>query len=146
MSLFKAAKNTSFNPQEINILNAGTRIQGDLNSEGDLRVDGAVQGNIVVKTKLVLGQSSSIKGNITAQNCDISGLVNGNIKVNELLIIKASAQINGDISCSKLIIEAGASFNGNSAMKSMGGSAELFSGSKAQKPLETKAPVLAEPA
>jgi cytoskeletal protein CcmA (bactofilin family) len=146
MSLFKAAKNTSFNPQEINILNAGTRIQGDLNSEGDLRVDGAVQGNIVVKTKLVLGQSSSVKGNIIAQNCDISGIVNGNIKVSELLVIKASAQINGDISCSKLIIESGAAFNGNSAMKSMEASSEILNGAKAPKPLETKAPVIAEPA
>lgn len=145
MAIFKPAKNTTFNPQEINILNAGTRIQGDLNSEGDLRVDGSVQGNIDVKTKLVLGQSSQVKGNIQAQNCDISGIVNGNIKVSELLTIKATAKINGDLSCSKLIIEAGAEFNGNSAMRPAAMAAEYKNGNKYSKPLETKAPVIAEP-
>jgi cytoskeletal protein CcmA (bactofilin family) len=125
MAMFKPAKNTTFNPQEINILNAGTRIQGDLASEGDLRVDGSVQGNIDVKTKLVLGQSAHVKGNIAAQNCDISGVVTGNVVVSELLTIKATAKITGDITCSKLIIEAGAEFNGKSAMKPAAMAAEF---------------------
>ncbi len=125
MSMFKPAKNTTFNPQEINILNAGTRITGDLGSEGDLRVDGSVQGNIEVKTKLVLGQSAHVKGNINAQNCDVSGVVAGNVIVTELLTIKATAKITGDIACSKLIIEAGAEFNGNSAMRPLAMAADF---------------------
>lgn len=145
MAIFNQSKNTSFNPQEINILNAGTRIHGDLVSEGDLRVDGSLTGNIDVRAKLVLGASAVVEGNIKAINCDVSGQVKGNIQVSELLTIKASAKINGDISCSKLVIEAGAEFNGKSTM-STGLSAGLgeYKNGRAGKPLETKAPVTSE--
>ncbi len=147
MSMFKPAKNTTFNPQEINILNAGTRITGDLASEGDLRVDGSVQGNIEVKTKLVLGQSAHVKGNIIAQNSDISGVVIGNVTVSELLTIKATAKITGDIACSKLIIEAGAEFNGNSAMRPAVVAADFRNiTAKQQKNAESKESLIAEQA
>jgi cytoskeletal protein CcmA (bactofilin family) len=145
--MFKPAKNTTFNPQEINILNASTRIIGDLASEGDIRVDGSVQGNIDVKTKLVLGQSAHIKGNINAQNCDISGVVTGNVTVSELLTIKATAKITGDIACSKLIIEAGAEFNGNSAMRPAVIAADFRNMSiKQQKNADSKESLVAEQA
>jgi len=147
MSMFKPAKNTTFNPQEINILNAGTRIIGDLASEGDLRVDGSVQGNIEVKTKLVLGQSAHVRGNINAQNSDVSGVVIGNVTVSELLTIKATAKITGDIACSKLIIEAGAEFNGNSAMRPAVVAADFRNMSnKQQKNADSKETLVAEQA
>jgi len=116
MAVFNSGKNAAFNPQEINIINAGTSITGDLNSEGDLRIDGNVKGSVSVKSKLVLGPSSKVEGDIKAQNCDISGTINGNIVVSELLTVKATAKVNGDISSSKLLIEAGAEFNGKSSM------------------------------
>jgi len=145
MAIFNPSKSTSFNPLEINILNAGTKITGDLLSEGDLRVDGNLNGNMEVKAKLVLGTSAIVEGNIKAGNCDIAGVVKGNISVSELLTIKASAKISGDISCAKLIIEAGAEFNGRSTM-STGMAAGLgdFKNSKLGKPLDTKAPVISE--
>ena len=116
MTVFKSSKSATFNPQEINIINSGTSINGDVQSEGDLRIDGTEKGNIQVKTKLVLGPSSKVEGNIKAQNCDISGSVIGNVHITELLTVKATASIVGDIISSKLIIESGAEFNGKSTM------------------------------
>ncbi|MBC7382046.1 MAG: polymer-forming cytoskeletal protein [Bacteroidia bacterium] len=144
MAIFNQSKNTAFNPQEINIINAGTKISGDLSSEGDLRIDGSVTGNINVKTKLVLGASANVQGNITAQNCDVSGVLNGDINVSELLTVKATAKITGDITSSKLIIEAGAEFNGKSSMNSdtainLNDYKNIH---KNGKPSDTKAPVI----
>jgi len=133
MAIFNSNKTSTFNPQEINIINAGTSINGDLSSEGDLRIDGTVKGNIIVKTKLVLGTSSSVNGNIKAANSDISGTINGNVTIDELLTIKATAKINGDIQCAKLIIEAGAEFNGKSTM-----TASFNMAVKANKPIDTR--------
>lgn len=142
MAIFNPSKKNTFNPQEINILNAGTKINGDLISEGDLRIDGNLRGNIDVKAKLVLGASAMVEGNIKAINCDVSGNVIGNISVSELLTIKASATIMGDISCKKLIIEAGAEFNGKSTMcTGMAAGLGEFKNGKIAKPLDTKAPV-----
>lgn len=109
-----------FNPSTLNIVNVGTTITGDLQSDGDMRLDGHVKGYISSKARLVLGPTSKVDGDIKAANLEISGEVNGNIFVSELLTVKATAKITGDIVSSKLIIEAGAEFNGKCAMKDAG--------------------------
>ncbi|MES2380375.1 MAG: polymer-forming cytoskeletal protein [Bacteroidota bacterium] len=141
MAIFNANKNQTFNPQEINIINAGTSIVGNINSEGDLRIDGSVKGSIVVKSKLVIGPSSKIEGNIKAANCDISGLVSGNMEIGELLSVKATAKIVGDITSQKLIIESGAEFNGRSQM---GISKSSNGAQKPSNPINVKPAVVAE--
>ncbi len=140
MAIFKSNKDQEFNPQEINIINAGTSIVGDLNSEGDLRIDGIVKGSITVKTKLVLGPSSKVDGNVKAANCDVQGTVNGNISIEDLLTVKATAKIIGDIKSQKLVIESGAEFNGNSQM---GVSKSSNFVQKQSNPLNVKAAVIA---
>ena len=140
MAIFKSNKNQEFNPQEINIMNAGTSINGDLNSEGDLRIDGIVKGSITVRTKLVLGPSSKVDGNVKAANCDVQGTVNGNITIEDLLTVKATAKIVGDIKSQKLVIESGAEFNGNSQM---GVSKSSNFVQKQSNPLNVKAAVTA---
>lgn len=118
MAIFNSNKTSApFNPNNLNIINAGTTILGDLSSEGDMRIDGTVKGYISSKARLVLGATCKIEGDIKATNLELSGEVNGNIYVTELLTIKASAKINGDIVSNKLIIEAGAEFNGSCSMK-----------------------------
>jgi cytoskeletal protein CcmA (bactofilin family) len=118
MAMFNSNKNTpAFNPNNLNIINAGTTILGDLNSEGDMRIDGTVKGYVSSKARLVLGNTCRVEGDIKAINLELSGEVNGNIYVSELLTIKATAKINGDIVSNKLIIESGAEFNGNCSMR-----------------------------
>lgn len=120
MAMFGSNKNTpAFNPNNLNIINAGTSITGDLNSEGDMRIDGTVKGYVSSKARLVLGPTSKVEGDIKAANLELSGEVNGNIIVSELLTIKATAKITGDIRSAKLIIESGAEFNGNCSMKEL---------------------------
>ncbi|MFA6260190.1 MAG: polymer-forming cytoskeletal protein [Bacteroidia bacterium] len=109
-----------FNPNTLNIVNVGTTITGDLVSDGDMRLDGHVKGYISSKARLVLGPTSKVDGDIKAANLEISGEVNGNIFVSELLTVKSTAKINGDLVTAKMIIEAGAEFNGKCAMKDAG--------------------------
>lgn len=118
MALFNNNKNTSaaFNPNTLNIINSGTQIIGDVNSDGDMRVDGTIKGYLTSKARLVLGSTAVIEGDVKAVNIEISGEVNGNIYASELLTVKATAKINGDIISNKLVIEAGASFNGSCKM------------------------------
>ena len=118
MAVFNNKSNSvPFNPSTLNIVNVGTTITGDLNSDGDMRLDGNVKGYISSKARLVLGPTSKVDGDIKAANLEVSGEVNGNIYVSELLTVKSTAKINGDIVSNKLIIEAGAEFNGKCSMK-----------------------------
>lgn len=118
MALFNSNKSntTTFNPNTLNIINNGTQILGDVNSDGDMRVDGNIKGYLTSKARLVLGPTAVIEGDVKAVNIEISGEVTGNIYASELLTIKATAKISGDLISNKLIIEAGAIFNGTSKM------------------------------
>ena len=100
----------------INIISNRTTIKGDVISDGDLRIDGIVEGSLSIKGKLVIGISGKIVGSINCQNADISGKVEGNIIVKELLLLQNNSAINGDITIGKLSIEPGASFTGKCSM------------------------------
>lgn len=99
-----------------NTIGKGTTITGDIETFGNIRIDGKVVGNIKTKSKLVLGNTSNIEGNVLAQNAEIEGEVKGIVEITELLVLKPSAVIHGDIVTNKLIVEAGAAFNGGCKM------------------------------
>ena len=103
----------------INLIGAGTVVEGDIKSNGDIRIDGTVIGNIVSKSKVVVGATGSIDGNVTSQNADVSGSIKGKVTVNELLFLKSSANIQGDIITGKLVVEVGATFTGTCNMGPM---------------------------
>lgn len=112
-------KNRDENPQGIlNMVGAGTHIKGDIESNGIVRVDGSIEGKITSQAKVAIGETGKVVGDINAQNADISGEVRGTVNVKEILYLKSTARIVGDITTNKIVIEAGAEFNGACKMKS----------------------------
>ena len=99
-----------------NTINGGTEIIGDINSNGDIRLDGNLSGNINAKGKLVVGESGKVIGIINCKNADIFGIVEGKINVSELLALKTTSQVTGDIVSNRLAIEPGCKFTGNCKM------------------------------
>jgi cytoskeletal protein CcmA (bactofilin family) len=113
-------KNQKMSEEELsnssNIIGKGTTVEGNLESFGNIRVEGRIIGSIKSKSKVALGQSSFVEGDILAQNAEISGEVDGRVEISELLILKATAVISGDIITNKFIVESGATFNGSCKM------------------------------
>lgn len=102
--------------QAINIISEGTRIKGDIDTNGDIRIDGELTGNIVAKGRLVVGPTGKITGDINCNNVEVSGVIKGKIKAGELLNLKASARVEGDIVVGKLSVEPGSVFSGSCMM------------------------------
>ncbi len=100
----------------INLVSIGTDITGDIKSNGDIRIDGSLTGNLNTKGKVVIGTTGKVKGEVICKNSEVSGIIEGKIIVNQLLILKASSKIFGDIATTKLSIEPGAIFSGNCKM------------------------------
>lgn len=100
----------------ITIISAGTTITGNVQSNGDIRIDGTIQGNLEAKAKILIGASGHIEGNIDGKQADILGRVSGNIRVTDLLHLHGKAFVDGDIFAGKLQIEPSASFNGQCHM------------------------------
>lgn len=114
-----AVKTPETNQSSINLIGAGTNIEGDIRSNGDIRIDGTVHGQVISKAKVVIGATGIVEGDVNSQNADVSGTVKGKITVNELLFLKSSSKINGDIVTGKLVVEVGANFTGSCNMGPM---------------------------
>jgi cytoskeletal protein CcmA (bactofilin family) len=117
---FKMAKQTSnygenLN-QSINIISEGTLIKGDITANGDIRIDGELNGNINAKGRLVIGPKGKVEGEINCNNIEVSGYLKGKINVSELLTMKSSSRIYGDVVAGKLSVEPGSLFTGSCSM------------------------------
>jgi len=100
----------------INMIGAGTVITGDIQSKGDIRVDGTLKGSVNTSGKVVLGKDGVIEGDVVCTDADVSGTIKAKISVAQLLSLKSTAKLNGDIITNKLSIEPGASFTGSCSM------------------------------
>lgn len=117
--MFNSKSRTSFDPGAGNastMIGAGTTINGDMESNGDIRIDGVLKGNLKGKAKIIVGAGGVVEGDIEGQQADIMGNVTGTIKVQELLFLHGKTQVNGDIYAGKLQIEPTAVFNGSCHM------------------------------
>jgi cytoskeletal protein CcmA (bactofilin family) len=108
--------NETENTPTINLISTGTDITGDIKSNGDIRIDGSLTGNLNTKGKVVIGPTGKVKGEIICKNSEVAGIIEGKIMVGQLLNLKASSKIVGDIVTVKLSIEPGAVFSGNCKM------------------------------
>lgn len=100
----------------INIISEGTFIKGDITANGDIRIDGELNGNINAKGRLVIGPKGKVEGEINCNNIEVSGYLKGKITVSELLTMKSTSRIYGDLIAGKLSVEPGSLFTGSCSM------------------------------
>lgn len=92
------------------IISPDLKITGNLKSNGDIQIDGTVEGDIDSRL-LTIGQTAQIQGSITAETVRISGKVEGQVKAKNVTLDK-TARMTGDITHESLTMEAGAQFEG----------------------------------
>lgn len=95
----------------LNTLVKGTVIKGDIKAESDIRIDGKIEGTLDCSSKVIIGPTGVVEGEITCVNAVIEGRFDGNLVVKETLSLKETAIINGDASYDKLIVQQGAVIN-----------------------------------
>jgi len=100
----------------VNIIGIGTIITGDIQSKGDIRIDGTLKGAVKTSGKVVVGEAGIIEGDVECDNADIAGSLNAKISVAQLLSLKGTAKLTGDLVTNKLAIEPGAAFTGHCSM------------------------------
>lgn len=98
------------------IVGATVKIEGDLVSEGDIKIDGLVTGKIKTTKNLYVGPMAKIEADVEAANAILAGIVKGDVKIKESLVISETGKINGNIVCAKLAIAEGAHFSGSCSM------------------------------
>lgn len=125
----KSESNEENVPASASMIGAGTTLKGDITSNGDIRIDGTLKGNIIGSAKVIIGSNGVVEGDISGQHADIMGKVSGSIKVKDLLQLKNGSMVTGNISSGKLQVEPSAVFNGQCHMASSSGNGQSANGS-----------------
>ena len=94
------------------IIAKGVKVEGEFKSEGDVVIDGEVQGNIESKGSLTVGNDAIINADLKAEEAHISGQITGNVTVKSLLVLRGSASVKGDITCERITVESGSTIEG----------------------------------
>ena len=94
------------------VIDAWLTINGNLESEGDVRVEGQINGDIRC-AHLVVGRDATVSGDIIAEEAAVRGKVKGSIRANRV-ILQDSACVESDIYHKTLCVDEGACFNGQS--------------------------------
>lgn len=102
----------------LNMLSEGTKFNGTINTQNDIRIAGNTDGELISKGKLIVTSSGVVEGEVNAAEADIAGRVDGEIRVTNKLVLRQSAVVDGDIYTKTLIVEEGAEMNGACRMGS----------------------------
>jgi cytoskeletal protein CcmA (bactofilin family) len=98
------------------IIGPSVKVKGEFNGQGDIIVEGVLEGSLKTGNRLRVGDKAKIKASIEAKDSSISGEVTGNIKIKGFLELTATARITGDVEAASIAIEKGAQINGRITM------------------------------
>ena len=98
--------------QVISIIGPGMRITGDCDTEGAVRVEGVVKGNIRAGKSVVVGREGTVEGDIFTQDAVISGTVKGTLRAESRLELQSSGRVDGEVLAERMQLEEGAIING----------------------------------
>lgn len=116
----RSSLSNSSNPSTLNTLQNGTTIKGDIQADGDIRIDGVLDGDLVSKAKFIIGPTGIVNGTAVCRTAVIEGKFDGNLQVADLLEVRDTANIQGEVTYGKLKIDPGAGFEGKVVQKKAG--------------------------
>jgi cytoskeletal protein CcmA (bactofilin family) len=101
---------------EVTIVGAGARLEGNVISAGNLRIDGQVKGQINAEGDVALSPQSQVEADIRAQNVSVAGRFKGSIQVKGKAHVGRGGRVEGNITSKTLVVEEGGVFHGQSIM------------------------------
>lgn len=100
-----------------NVFGASTRFEGNLTSDGNIRVDGVFEGSIETAGNVIIGEQARVMADIKANGVQVWGAVKGNITAVGRLEILSSGKVWGDIKVAALLIDEGGVLRGQCIMQ-----------------------------
>lgn len=101
---------------ELSLIGSGTVVEGKITTEGSIRIDGTMVGDVLAKANAAIGSTGVLKGTLSAKNVSLAGRVKGTVMASEKLILESKSVLQGDIKSSKLVVDEGALFEGQCSM------------------------------
>lgn len=99
------------------VLGPTLEIEGEIEGDEDLVIQGKVKGNIISHKSLTVDDSGKVEATVTTNSMTISGRLSGNVEASEKVEIKQDGKVIGDIKSPRIVIADGAKFRGNIEME-----------------------------
>ena len=116
--MLNAPKQKNFNESKVvSIIGAGTKVKGEIHSQGTIRLEGEVEGSVHSEDTIVVHDTGHVKADLVGGQVIISGEVHGNISAFDRLEITSQGRVFGDITAPRISIAEGVVFEGKCAMK-----------------------------
>ena len=100
----------------ISIIGPGMKVVGDCTTEGTIRIEGRVEGNVRAGKAVVVGKDGVVEGSVVTQDSVVSGRIKGTLTADSRLEVHATARIEGEIHARRMQLEEGAILNGTVQM------------------------------
>lgn len=101
---------------ELSLVGLGTVVEGKIKTEGSIRIDGKLVGDLIAKANVAVGLSGAVEGNLSGQNISLAGKVVGTVAASEKLVLEPKSVVKGDIRATRLVVDEGATFDGQCLM------------------------------
>jgi cytoskeletal protein CcmA (bactofilin family) len=98
--------------QVISIIGPGMKITGDCDTDGAVRIEGTVQGNVRAGKAVVVGKDGLVEGDIITQDAVVSGRVKGSVTAESRLEVQATSRLEGEIAAGRMQAEEGSTLTG----------------------------------
>lgn len=112
-------KGDTANPKQGDtVIGGAVKVEGNFVGEGNVIVEGQLQGTLKTKHNVTIGAGAKVKANVEAVDVFLAGELIGNVKATGKLLLKAGAKLNGNVETGMLAVEPGAILNGKCTMTS----------------------------
>ena len=101
----------------LSIIAAGTRVVGELATDGVLKVEGTVEGSIRAERQVLVARGGVIEGDVYTREAIVGGRVVGSVYADERVEVQASSVVHGDIVTKRLVVQEGGDVNGHVRME-----------------------------
>ncbi len=105
-------------PANLNLISDETTVKGSLVTESDTRLGGRFEGDLKVGGTVVVTEKGFVNGSIQAENITVIGTVEGDLTATKKALLTSCSNVQGNIQAERLVIEEGATFNGECLMGS----------------------------
>ncbi len=98
------------------LIGSDAELESGFTAGGSVRVDGKINGSVIVGKTLILGVTGFIRGDVKAENVIVGGEIQGNVTAANKTELMETAKVVGDIVTSLIVIDEKAIFQGGCNM------------------------------
>jgi cytoskeletal protein CcmA (bactofilin family) len=98
---------------QLSTIGRGTTVRGNVQADGDLDIQGRVEGNVTVRGELIIGDGALIRSDVTGRRVIVRGAVAGNISGEEAVVLEEGARVVGNLVAPRVGIRPGALLRGS---------------------------------